>query len=251
MTRHQRVVSLLDSLRNSVASIYFVPDLVLPDLLQARLDTIGGIPVMAVRESPFFGVRALVKRAFDIAVSAPLVVFLSPLLLAIAIAVRLDSPGPALFRQQRYGLDGKSIRMLKFRTLTIVEDGSRQFTHVGSKDPRMTRLGSLLRRYSFDELPQLLNVLEGNMSLVGPRPHVISMNERYRRLIPGYMLRHKVKPGMTGLAQVSGCRGGDDLEAMQRRAGYDLEYLRRWSVGLDLEILLRTAVVVMSDPRAH
>ena len=247
MTRHPRVLTLLDSLRDSTASIYFVLDLLLPNLVHPRFDTVGGIPVMAIRESPFFGVHALVKRVFDIVVSTALIVLVAPLLIAIAVAVRLDSPGPVLFRQRRYGLNGKSIEVLKFRSLKVIEDGAAEYTQVQRGDSRLTATGAFIRRTSLDELPQLFNVFAGSMSLVGPRPHVVAVNEQYRSLIPDYMLRHKIKPGITGLAQVNGCRGGNDLEGMRRRVYYDLEYLRLWSVRLDLEILLRTALVVLKD----
>jgi len=176
---------------------------------------------------------------------------LSPVLLAIALAVRASSPGPIIFRQRRYGLDGREIIVYKFRTMTVTEDGER-IVQAKRDDQRITRIGRFLRRYSLDELPQLVNVVQGRMSLIGPRPHAVAHNEEYRRLIKGYMVRHKVLPGITGLAQVSGCRGETStLEEMQARIGFDLEYLRRWSISLDLKILFRTAMQLLTDRKAY
>jgi putative colanic acid biosynthesis UDP-glucose lipid carrier transferase len=171
-------------------------------------------------------------------------------MLAIALFVRLSSPGPVIFRQRRYGLNGEEIVVYKFRTMTVTEDGP-TVVQATKSDPRTTRIGKFLRRYSLDELPQLINVLEGPMSLVGPRPHAVAHNELYRKLIKGYMVRHKVKPGITGLAQVNGLRGETQTVAqMEARVRYDLEYLRNWSLGLDMEILAKTAVRVFNDAKA-
>jgi putative colanic acid biosynthesis UDP-glucose lipid carrier transferase len=251
MTRDPRVLSLLEGLRDSTVSIYFVPDLFAFNLIQGRFDLINGIPLFAVRESPFYGVRALAKRLTDIAVAGVATLILAPLLLLVAAGVRITSPGPVIFRQKRYGLDGKSITVYKFRSMTVVEDGDRSYTQVSRGDVRVTPFGAFIRRTSLDELPQLFNVLEGSMSIVGPRPHAVAVNEQYRRLIPGYMVRHKVKPGITGWAQVNGYRGGDDLGSMTKRIEFDLEYLQRWSLWLDLQILFRTALIVLNDKRAY
>ena len=251
MTREPRVIALLESLRDSTVSIYFVPDLFAFNLIQGRVDMIDGIPLVAVRESPFYGVRSLAKRLTDIAVAGTATLLLSPVLLLVAVGVRVSSPGPVIFRQKRYGLDGKSITVYKFRSMTVTEDGDRHYTQVSRGDVRVTPLGAFLRRTSLDELPQLLNVLEGSMSIVGPRPHAVAVNEQFRRLIPGYMVRHKVKPGITGWAQVNGYRGGDDLPSMTKRIEFDLEYLRRWSLWLDVQILFRTALMVLTDKRAY
>jgi putative colanic acid biosynthesis UDP-glucose lipid carrier transferase len=176
---------------------------------------------------------------------------LAPLLLGIAWAVKRSSPGPVLFRQRRYGLDGREILVYKFRTMTVLEDGS-HVPQATRTDSRVTRVGRFLRRYSLDELPQLFNVLQGTMSLVGPRPHAVAHNEEYRQLIKGYMVRHKAPPGITGLAQINGCRGETSrVEEMQARVNYDLEYLRRWSPLLDLKILALTAVRVLRDEKAY
>jgi putative colanic acid biosynthesis UDP-glucose lipid carrier transferase len=251
MTPHPRIVELLNSLRDSTASIYFVPDLSVFDLVQPRFDLVDGIPVIAVCESPFFGMRGIAKRLSDVLISGTALLLLSPLLAAAAIGVRLSSPGPAIYRQKRYGLDGKEIIVYKFRSLSVVEDGASSYTQVSRNDSRVTPFGAFIRATSIDELPQLFNVLLGNMSIVGPRPHAVAVNENYRRQIPGYMVRHKVKPGITGWAQVNGYRGGDDLQSMQMRISYDLEYLRHWSLGMDLTIILKTATLVWNDRHAY
>ena len=250
MTREARILELLETLHDSTVSIYFVPDVSVANLIQARVDFVNGIPVVGVCESPFYGVRGLAKRACDIAISAAAILLLSPVLLGVAIGVRRSGAGPVIFRQRRYGLDGKEIVVYKFRSMSVTEDGDRSYTQVTRNDSRVTPFGAFIRKTSLDELPQLFNVLEGSMSLVGPRPHAVAVNEQYRRLISGYMVRHKVKPGITGWAQVNGFRGGDDLESMQRRVEADLEYLRNWSLGLDIAILLRTITLVWADRRA-
>jgi len=251
MAPQPRIVELLNSLRDSTASIYFVPDFTIFDLVQPRFDLVDGIPVIAVIESPFYGLRGLAKRLSDIAISAVALVLLAPVLAAVAVAVRLSSPGPAIYRQKRYGLDGREIIVYKFRSLRVVEDGEKSYTQVSRNDARVTPVGAFIRKTSIDELPQLFNVLLGDMSIVGPRPHAVAVNEAYRRQIPGYMIRHKVKPGITGWAQVNGYRGGDDLHSMTLRITFDLEYLRHWSVGLDFVIILKTAAMVWSDRHAY
>jgi len=251
MNRDEQLLSLLEALRDSTVSIYFVPDLFVCNLIQARVDSISGIPLLAVCESPFYGVRGVAKRLTDIAVAGSAFLLLLPVLLLIALSVRLTSPGPVIFQQRRYGLDGKSITVYKFRTMTVTEDGASSYTQVSRNDSRVTPLGAFLRKTSLDELPQLLNVLEGGMSVVGPRPHAVAVNEQYRRLIPGYMVRHKVKPGITGWAQVNGYRGGDDLASMTKRIEFDLEYLRHWSLWLDFQILFRTTLLVLTDKSAY
>ena len=251
MASQPRILKLLEDLRDTTASIYFVPDIFVSDLIQARVDSIGGLPVVAVCESPFTGINGLVKRASDFVLALLILVLISPLLLVIAMGVRLSSPGPVLFKQRRYGLDGKRIVVYKFRTMTVAEDGDvvRQATR---DDSRVTRFGAFLRRTSLDELPQFINVLQGRMSVVGPRPHAVAHNEMYRKLIRGYMIRHKVKPGITGFAQVNGWRGETDtVDKMKRRIEYDLQYLRNWSLLLDVHIILKTVVVVLKRNNAY
>ena len=250
MTREARILELLETLHDSTVSIYFVPDVSVANLIQARVDFVNGIPVVGVCESPFYGVRGLAKRLCDIVLASAAIVLLSPVFLGVAIGVRRTGGAPVIFRQRRYGLDGKEIVVYKFRSMTVTEDGDHSYTQVIRNDSRVTPFGAFIRKTSLDELPQLFNVLEGSMSLVGPRPHAVAVNEQYRRLISGYMVRHKVKPGITGWAQVNGFRGGDDLESMQRRVAADLEYLRNWSLGLDIAILLRTLTLVWADRRA-
>jgi Undecaprenyl-phosphate glucose phosphotransferase len=250
MSRDARLVSMLEALHDSTASIYFVPDIFAFNLIQARFDIFGGVPVVAVRETPFYGAAWLVKRMSDVAIAALALLLLAPLFAAVAAAIKLDSSGPVFFRQKRYGLDGREILVLKFRSMSVTEDGKNTFVAAARGDARITRIGAFIRRTSIDELPQLMNVLEGSMSIVGPRPHAVAMNEHYRREIPGYMVRHKVKPGITGWAQVNGCRGGDDLESMRRRIELDLAYLRHWSLWLDFRILLKTLGVVLNDRQA-
>jgi putative colanic acid biosynthesis UDP-glucose lipid carrier transferase len=202
-------------------------------------------------ETPFHGYRGLIKRLMDVMGASVGLVVLSPLLLGIALAVKFSSPGPVLFRQRRYGLDGREINVYKFRSMTVQENGAR-VTQAARNDARVTAVGRHLRRWSLDELPQLINVLQGTMSIVGPRPHAVAHNEEYRKLIKRYMVRHKVLPGITGLAQVSGCRGETaQVEQMEARVLFDLEYMRRWSPMLDLEIMLATVFVVIRTDRAY
>jgi len=245
------LVKLLHALRDTVASVYFVPDLHALNDIQARVDVVHGIPMFAVYASPFFGVRPVAKRASDIILSGLALLCLLPVLIAVAIGVKLTSAGPVFFRQRRYGLDGREIIVYKFRSMTVTEDGASSYTQVTRSDSRVTPFGAFIRRTSLDELPQLLNVLEGTMSLVGPRPHAIAVNEHYRGLIPCYMFRHKVKPGITGWAQVNGFRGGDDLGSMTKRIEFDLDYLKNWSIWFDLRIILRTFSLIWGDRDAY
>jgi putative colanic acid biosysnthesis UDP-glucose lipid carrier transferase len=250
--RHvKRVMNLLDDLRDTTASIYYVPDIFVFDLIQARSGEIHGIPVVAMCETPFYGYRGVAKRLTDIGFSAVMLLLLLPLLVVIAILVKATSPGPIIFKQRRYGLDGREIAVYKFRTMRVTEDGA-QIRQASRSDNRITRIGSVLRRSSMDELPQLINVLQGRMSLVGPRPHAVAHNEEYRKLIKGYMVRHKVLPGITGLAQVNGCRGETSkLEEMEARVNFDLDYLRHWSPMLDIKIILLTVIKVFRDEKAY
>ncbi len=250
--RHvKRVMNLLDDLRDTTASIYYVPDIFVFDLIQARSGEIHGIPVVAMCETPFYGYRGVAKRLTDIGFSLLILLLLLPLLIVIAFVVKASSPGPVIFKQRRYGLDGREIAVYKFRTMSVAEDGD-TIRQASKADNRITRVGAVLRRTSMDELPQLINVLQGRMSLVGPRPHAVAHNEEYRKLIKGYMVRHKVLPGITGLAQVNGCRGETSkLEEMEARVNYDLDYLRHWSPMLDIKILLLTVVKVFRDEKAY
>lgn len=251
MSSHPRIMRLLDELKDTTASIYFLPDIFIHDLIQARVDTLNGMPVLAICETPFLGLNGLIKRVSDIILASLILILVSPLMLATATGVKLSSPGPVLFRQRRYGLDGKEIVVYKFRSMTVCEDGA-DVPQAKKNDVRVTPFGAFMRRTSLDEFPQFVNVLQGHMSIVGPRPHAIAHNEIYRKLIKSYMVRHKVKPGITGWAQVNGCRGETEtLEKMEKRLSYDLDYLRNWSLFLDLWIVFRTIVVVLKDRNAY
>ena len=244
VSKQQRVLDLLDRLHDTTASIYFTPDIFVYELIQARMDNIGDIPLVALCETPFSGLNGVLKRLSDILFSAFILVLISPILLVLAIAVKLTSKGPVFFAQKRYGLDGEEIVVYKYRSMTVCDDGD-NIKQATRNDSRVTKLGAILRRYSLDELPQFINVLQGRMSVVGPRPHAVAHNEMYRGMIKGYMMRHKVKPGITGWAQVNGYRGETDtVEKMQKRIEYDLDYLRNWSLGLDAIIILNTIVAV-------
>ena len=246
-----RMRDLVHELGDTTASIYFVPDVSGFDMIQQRTSEILGFPVVAMCETPFHGYRGLIKRLMDVTLALAGMIVLAPFLLGIAWGVKRSSPGPILFRQRRYGLDGREIQVFKFRTMTVCEDGAR-VTQAQRSDLRVTPFGRHLRRWSLDELPQLLNVLQGTMSLVGPRPHAVAHNEEYRKLIKRYMVRHKVLPGITGLAQVRGCRGETArVEDMERRVVFDLEYMRNWSPLLDLQILVATVFAVIRTDRAY
>ncbi|NHA15385.1 undecaprenyl-phosphate glucose phosphotransferase [Thioalkalivibrio sp. XN279] len=250
--RHlDRVMKLIDDLHDTTASIYYLPDVFVFDLIQSRPGEIMGTPVISLCETPFHGSRGVLKRVTDIVLTLLAMIPALPVMAVLALLVRFTSKGPVIFKQRRYGLDGHEIVVWKFRSMRVLEDGE-EVVQVSREDPRVTPIGRILRSYSLDELPQLFNVLQGRMSLVGPRPHAVSHNEQYRKLIKGYMLRHKVLPGITGLAQVSGCRGEvEKLEDMERRVSYDLEYLRRWSPLLDLKILFLTVARVFKDSKAY
>lgn len=250
--RHmRRMQDLLNELCDTTASIYFVPDVYVFDLIQARSREILGVPVIALCETPFHGFRPIAKRAMDIVIASLTLLALAPLLAMIAIGVRATSPGAVIFRQKRYGLDGREITIYKFRTMSVMEDGP-AFRQATREDSRVIPFGGFLRRYSLDELPQLMNVLQGRMSLVGPRPHAVAHNEEFRRLIRGYMVRHKVPPGITGLAQVKGYRGETArISDMHARVQCDLEYVRNWSLMLDLKILFKTIPQLVRTNKAY
>ena len=246
-----RIVELLESVQGTTASLFFVPDVFGISIIQGRLQDMNGVPVVGICETPFTGTNELVKRISDIVLAAIILVLITPVLLAIAAGVKLSSPGPVIFKQRRNGLDGGEIVVYKFRSMTSQDNGS-VVQQATKGDARITRFGAFIRRTSLDELPQFVNVLQGRMSIVGPRPHAVAHNEQYRQLIKAYMVRHKVKPGITGWAQVNGHRGETDtIEKMQARVEYDLEYLRNWSLGLDLQIIARTIRLLFFDRNAY
>jgi putative colanic acid biosynthesis UDP-glucose lipid carrier transferase len=247
----QRVAELLDEMQDTTASVYFVPDIFVFDLIQCRTDDIDGVPVIALCETPFYGTSGLIKRLSDVSIASAVLLVAAPLFLILAAAIKLTSPGSVIFKQRRYGLDGREIVVYKFRTMTVSEDGD-EVRQATADDDRVTWIGKFLRKYSLDELPQFINVIQGRMSVVGPRPHAVAHNEEYRRLIKGYMIRHKVNPGITGLAQVQGFRGETaSVDDMRHRVECDLEYLRNWSLGLDLRIILKTISVIWKDKMAY
>jgi putative colanic acid biosynthesis UDP-glucose lipid carrier transferase len=251
MASQPRIRELLDALKDTTASVYFVPDMFVTDLIQGRTDSVCGLPVISVCETPFRGPAGVLKRISDVVLASIILLLISPVMLVIALAVKLESPGPVIFRQRRYGLDGEEIVVYKFRSMKVTEDGD-AIVQARKGDARVTRFGAFLRKTSMDELPQFVNVLQGRMSVVGPRPHAVAHNEQYRQLIKSYMVRHKVRPGITGWAQVNGFRGEtDSLEKMEGRIRCDLDYLRNWSLRLDLFIIFKTVRLVFQDRAAY
>lgn len=247
----KRIAEAVEALADTTATVQMVTDFSAFDLLHARWASVGRLPAVALFDSPFSGNAAWIKRVEDIVLSALFLLLLAPVMLVIALLVKLTSRGPVFFAQTRYGLNGKPIRVLKFRSMTVQENGTK-VTQATKGDARITKLGAFLRASSLDELPQFINVLRGEMSIVGPRPHAVAHNEEYRTLIHGYMLRHKVKPGITGWAQVNGFRGETDtLDKMKARVEYDLQYIENWDLRWDLEIIFRTAFKVIGDKNAY
>ena len=246
-----RIIELLERLQGTTASIFFVPDVFGISIIQGRLQDMSGVPVVGICETPFTGTNRLIKRISDLVLASLILLLIAPVLAAVAIGVKLSSPGPIIFRQNRNGLNGEEIVVYKFRSMTATDNGP-VVRQAIKGDARITWFGAFIRKNSLDELPQFINVLQGRMSIVGPRPHAVAHNEMYRQLIKAYMVRHKVKPGITGWAQVNGHRGETNtIEKMQARVEYDLEYMRNWSLGLDLVIILRTVKSVWADAKAY
>jgi len=235
-----RIDSILRILGDTTVDVHLVPDFFIYNLMNARLTNVGSMQTISVYESPMSGLSSVSKRFEDLIGASLILMGIAIPMLIIALLIKLDSSGPVLFKQKRYGLSGKAINVWKFRSMTVAENGLvvKQAT---KGDARITRLGAFLRRTSLDELPQFINVLQGQMSIVGPRPHAVAHNEQYRALVDFYMMRHKVKPGITGWAQINGWRGETDtLEKMEKRVEYDLQYIRDWSILLDLKIIFLT-----------
>ncbi len=240
MRAEERIKKLLAQLSDTTVSVHLVPDFFVYNLMNAGLSNIGQFPVVSIHETPFNGVDGWIKRLEDIVLASLILLVISLPMLVIALGVKLSSPGPVLYKQNRYGLRGNRIEVWKFRTMTVCE-GEGEVKQAQQSDSRITAFGAYLRRNSLDELPQFINVLQGSMSIVGPRPHAVIHNEEYRKLINGYMLRHKVKPGITGLAQINGWRGETDtLDKMEKRIEYDLDYIKNWSLWLDFKIIFLT-----------
>lgn len=246
-----RVQGMLEAFGDTTATVHVVPDLFMYCLMHGQMAHLGDVQTISVYDNPMSGGIAVIKRIEDILLSALALVFLIIPLLVIAIAIKLTSKGPVLFKQDRYGLNGREIKVWKFRSMKVMEN-STTVTQASKNDPRITKLGAFLRKTSLDELPQFFNVLKGDMSIVGPRPHAVAHNEEYRKLVSFYMLRHKVKPGITGWAQVNGWRGETDTtDKMEKRIEYDLEYIRNWSLWLDFKILIFTVIRSFNDKNAY
>jgi len=227
--------------------IVWAPDIFGLHLISPSVKEIAGVPLYYLSESPLVNGAKFTKLLMDKALAVIAIILLSPLMLAAAIAVKLSSPGPIFFQQPRHGLDGKVIQVLKFRSMKLHEENDNTVTQATREDPRITKAGAFLRRTSMDELPQLINVLKGDMSLVGPRPHAVKHNEFYADKVSAYMSRHRILPGITGLAQVNGCRGETDtLDKMERRVEYDLTYINNWSIWLDIRIMIKTVFTLLS-----
>jgi len=236
----------LDALRESVVDVNVVPDFEQYRLLNQAITEWGGLPVINLAGTPMTDAERRIKGIFDRLGALGLIVLLSPILLVVAVLIRFSSPGPALFRQKRHGMGGETIEVFKFRTMVQHTEPEGTLSYASKNDPRVTRIGRFLRRSSIDELPQLFNVLRGEMSLVGPRPQPVEHNQLYQSHIPKYVLRHKVKPGLTGWAQVNGFRGEIvDHHQMVLRIEHDLWYIQNWSLWLDLKILLMTPLVML------
>ena len=251
MRAEARINDILEKLSDTTASVYIVPNFFVFRLLHSRWSDVNGLPVLSLIESPIYGVDGITKRVADIALASIGILISAIPMLIVALLIKLTSKGPILFKQKRYGLDGKEILVWKFRSMTVTENGSK-VTQATKNDARVTTVGKFIRKTSLDELPQFFNVLLGTMSMVGPRPHATAHNEEYRGLIDGYMLRHKIKPGITGLAQVNGCRGETDtIGKMEKRVEYDHRYIKEWSFWLDIKILFKTFSTVLGDKNAY
>lgn len=247
----KRIAEIINLLADTTVSVYVVPAFMLSDVMQGRVTHVGKIDTLSIFESPYLGTKIWLKRIEDIIVSLVAIILLSPLFIVIPIILKLTSPGPVFFKQTRYGLHGQEISVWKFRSMNVMENDG-EILQATKLDSRVTPFGRFMRRHSLDELPQFFNVLKGDMSVVGPRPHAVSHNEEYRRLIQFYMLRHHVKPGITGWAQVSGWRGETDtLEKMKKRVEFDLNYIMKWSIWFDLKILMLTLLTGFRSDNAY
>lgn len=244
----ENIISLLD---NQCVDIIWIPDILSINTINRSLRELSGLPLLVLSGSPMRNIKAvLVKSLMDRVLAIILLIVLLPVFIVTAVAIKLTSPGPVFFKQKRHGWDGREIEIWKFRSMYTPKEGS-AFELAKRNDPRVTTVGKFIRKTSIDELPQIFNVLQGNMSLVGPRPHAVEVNQFYSQHIPDFMLRHRIKPGITGLAQICGYRGGDDcttktLDIMEKRAAYDIEYINHWSLLLDVKILLLTPFKIFS-----
>jgi len=241
MKAEERITEILNKCSDTTATVHIIPDFFIYNLLHARWQYVGNMQTLSIFDSPFDGFNLTIKRVEDIVLASLILCIIAIPMCLIGLAVKLSSKGPIIFKQKRYGLDGEEINIYKFRSMGLVNKKVDNVIQATKFDARITPLGAILRRTSLDELPQFLNVIQGNMSIVGPRPHAVQHNEEYRQLIDGYMLRHKVKPGITGWAQINGWRGETDtLEKMEKRIEFDLNYIHRWSLMFDLKIIFLT-----------
>ena len=235
-----RIEKIMRQLGDTTVDVHLIPDFFIYNLLHARIGQVGEFQTISVYDTPMRGGWSFLKRLQDLILASIALLITAIPMLVIAIGVKVTSPGPVFFRQDRYGLDGRKIQILKFRSMTVTENGD-NVKQATKNDARITRLGAFLRRTSLDELPQFFNVLQGTMSVVGPRPHAVAHNELFRKQVEFYMLRHKMKPGITGWAQVNGWRGETDtIDKIQKRIDFDLDYIRNWSLWMDFKILLAT-----------
>ncbi|EHU5128440.1 undecaprenyl-phosphate glucose phosphotransferase [Vibrio vulnificus] len=240
MVAKDRIRSYLNALSDSTVDTYLVPDLYTYNLSVSKVKSVGGVQTFSVFGSPFDGVGAFLKRVEDLVIGSLITLLILPVLVAVAIGVKLSSPGPVLFKQDRYGLGGKKIKVWKFRSMRVMENDA-VVTQATKNDPRVTKFGAFIRRTSLDELPQFINVLQGSMSIVGPRPHAVAHNEEYRAIVDNYMIRHKIKPGITGWAQINGYRGETEtVDKMEKRVQYDIQYMQNWNLWLDIKIIFMT-----------
>ena len=251
MSAEARIMDILNQCSDTTCSVYIIPNFFIYNLLNARWQSIGSVQTLSVFDTPFQGASNTIKRIEDIVFGSIILAIIAIPMLFIAIGVKLTSPGPVIFKQSRYGLDGKKIKVYKFRSMTTTDNGE-EVKQATKNDARITPFGAFMRRTSLDELPQFINVLQGRMSIVGPRPHAVAHNEEYRKLIEGYMLRHKVKPGITGWAQINGFRGETEtVNKMVKRVEFDLDYIHRWSVWFDVKIIIATVFKGFFDKNAY
>lgn len=252
LNEEEKIKELLNKLADTTVTVKYIPNMFIFDLMHAKWSDINGIPVLSVYDTPLNSLSArLLKRMEDIFLSTIILLLVSPVLLIISIIIKLSSPGPVIFKQKRYGVNGKEINIYKFRSMTAQDNGTIVQQAI-KNDARITPFGAFLRKTSLDELPQFVNVIQGKMSIVGPRPHATAHNEQYRKLVPKYMQRHLVKPGITGWAQINGWRGETDtLEKMEKRVEFDLHYINNWSLWFDIKIILMTFIKGFINKNAY
>jgi putative colanic acid biosynthesis UDP-glucose lipid carrier transferase len=242
----------LYELRHANVQVRLVPNIYGFQLLHHSITEVAGFPVINLMDSPLSGINAVVKALEDKILATLILLLASPIMILIAIGVKLSSPGPVLFKQKRGGLEKDEIRIWKFRSMKVHAEPEGTITQAKPNDPRITPFGAFLRRTSLDELPQFFNVLRGEMSIVGPRPHALEHNEFYKKRIDPYLLRQRVKPGITGWAQINGLRGETgDLEKMEMRVKYDLYYINNWSLWFDLRIIFLSIFQIFRSQNAQ